>query len=692
MKMKKVKQSSKQNKTIGSGLLSDWKSLPLAIAVTVALQFLGGLLLPKREDSLYQILWICDSALIALCYLANFLFGRRVEYLFHARKLSEIHEDMREKQQNVEANYQQAALRLRRSFLFARLWYALMLLLVGFAALLIAPTSLPIFVALLNCYLLWGLLSIWFKKDDDGPPPLVMTAADYPVIYSLVQQAAKASGCTMPVRVYAGGDSVGILRKPKEIWIIVDAVTCALFTKQELYHALLHEFAHELNKDTVQTMHISKEWQLWTNRPDGSLPAIGAYLLELPAGVVTMEYLYYDLFVSKHAEELADACAARWGDAQTLVNGLAKLSVWSFFEQSTPVPELLLYSEYAGETPPENIPSRALASYRRMLPVWRDEWRHRLDVELPPQISSHPIFRARREAFGVVEYSFEDVETDPAYLAETDAMLAMTGRAISENMAKNYDKEREYYYLERKALIDKAKEVTDWSACTMDERIEMARALAILEPELEETVIQSIRQDEPENAYGFVLLGAKRFRENDPACVELLYRAAKDNNNFVEEAYNMIGDFALRNGDQALLERYRAEVTEAVQEARDSSNSMALHWNGRDSLSENDLPSERFEANRAAILERTEGKLLYLYTVKKTLPDESCYYYFLEFSKELDEDERARLYHQVFLYLDYCEEQYYLDDLTERPKQRDYLLKTVPGCEIFCAQRVAEQS
>ncbi|MBQ1371637.1 MAG: hypothetical protein IIY70_01780, partial [Oscillospiraceae bacterium] len=435
--MRTVKQSLLQNEITGSGLLSDWKSLLLAIAVTVALELAGGLLLPKREDSLYQILWICDVVLIALCYLANFLFDRRVEYLFHGRELSEIYKDMQEKQQNVEADYQQAALRLHRSFLLARLWYVLVLLLAGFAALLIVPASLPIPVALLNCYLLWGLLSIWFKKDEDEALPLAMTEADYPVIYSLVQRAAKVSGCTMPIRVYAGGESVGILRRPKEIWILIDAATCALFTKQELYQALLHEFAHEFNEDTVQSMHMNQEWQRWTNRPGAALPAIGAYLLNLPAEIVAVEYLYYDLFASKHKEELADACAARWGDAQVLVNGLAKLSVWSFFEQSTPVPELLLYSEYAGEAPPENLPAQALASYRRMLPAWRDKWRHRLDVELPPQVSSHPIFRVRQEAFGVEEYSFEDVETDPAYLAEADAMLAMTGKAIGEQMAIN---------------------------------------------------------------------------------------------------------------------------------------------------------------------------------------------------------------------------------------------------------------
>lgn len=682
--MKNTKPSTQKNITVSSGLRSDWRALVLALALALALEVLGGTLLPKREDFLYQILWLCDMALIALCYLTNFLLKRRIDFLYGKRKLPEINETMQQRQRDVEANFQQAARRLRRSFWFARLWYTLMLLLVGLAALLMIPASVPIYVFLLGVYILWGLLCIWFHKSEDERPSLEMPEESYPVIYDLVHQAAKTAGCTMPVRVYAGGTSVSIFRMPKEIGILLDAVTCALCTKQELYNMLLHEFAHEFNEDTVQTMRMSRELQRWSNLPEGVLSGIGGYLLSGPAVLINLEYMLYNLFATKRKEELADARAARWGDAQMLVNSLAKLSVWWIFEHNMPVPELLLYSEYAGEAPPEDLPAKALAAYRRMLPDRRDEWRHRLDVELPPRVSSHPIFRERRKAFGVADYSFEGAETDPAYLSEIDAMLDLTGKAIAGQMAKDYEQKRNYYYLERKALIDQAKTVTDWSACKMDERIEMARALSVLEPALEETVIQSIRQEDPRNAYGCMLLGAKRFRENDPACIELLYQAAKENNNFVEEAYDMIGDFALRNGDQALLDQYRSEAAEVIQEARNTSVSLALHWSGRNHLSENDLPSERFEANRTAILERTEGKLSRLYSVKKPVADGFCYYYFLEFAKELDRDERARLYRQVFLYLDYCEEQYYLDDLTDQPKQRDRLLKMVPDCELSC--------
>ena len=681
--MKRTDRATKKTAAVGSGLLSDWKPLLLAIALSLGLVYLGGVLLPKREDALYRILWLSDAALIILCYLANLLYGRRMKYLFQERKLSEVYADLQEKQRSLEADERQAELRLRRSFLFARLWYALMLLLLGFGALLIVPASLQIYEVLLFVYLLWGLLCIWFGRKEDAQPTLEISEKDYPVLFDLVHQAAKTAGCTMPVRVGAEGESVSIFRKPKEIWILMDAVTCALYTKQELYTVLLHEFAHEFNTDTLQTMRLSRELQLWTNLPQGILTGIGGYLLNLPAGIITTESVYYDLFARKRKEELADACAARWGSAQILVNSLAKLSVWSFFEQSTPVPELLAYSEYAGEAPPEDLPARAVEAYRRILPEKRAQWRHRLDVELPPRVSTHPIFRQRREAFGIEDYSFEDRETDPAYLREIDALLAMVGKAIAGRMAEDYEETRKFQYLERREWIEKAKAVTDWSACTIDERIQMAKALAVLEPELEEAVIQSIRRDEPGSPYGDMLLGSKRFRENDPACVELLYRAAEENDNFVEKAYQMIGDFALQNGDQALLDRYRAKVADAIQEARDSSDERTLRWNAQDPLLENDLPRELFEDIRSAILERTEGSLKHLYSVKKTFGEEACYYYFLEFPQSLEEDERSRLQHQVFLYLDCREEQFFLYDLTDEKKHRDYLLKKVPGCEIY---------
>ena len=679
----KNKSNTGEQKKHGTGLLTNWKAFLLALAITLGLVYLGGILFPPREDHLYQFLWIGVFAVIALFYLANFLFYRHLNDLFTKRKLPEIHETLLKKQKNIEEDFRRASKRLHRSFLFAWIWYVLMLALVCFGALLVLPTSLPIPVVLLNCYLLWGLLSIWFQKQADEPPTLALSEEDYPVIHSLVREAAQKADCRMTVKLYAGGSSIGILRKPKEIWILLDAVTCALYTKEELYNVLLHEFAHEFNEDTMEALQAGRALERWGSQPEGVLTRIGSYLLNIPAGVVSLEYTYYNLFASRHKEELADKLAVKWGNAQALVNSLAKLSVWSIFEQNTPVPELTLYAEYERAVPPEDIPARAIRIYHGMLPLKRDEWRQRLEIELPPRVSSHPIFRARREAFGVSEYSFEDLEIDPAFVAETEAMLTLTGKAIAEQMAKDYQENRKHYYLERKELIDRAKAVTDWTAVTMDDRIEMAKALAVLEPELEETVIRSIREEDPENAYGYMLLGAKRFRENDHACVELLQQAAQHNHNFVEPAYDMIGDYARMNGEREILEQYRAEVADVVQEARDTSDSLVLKWKGQEGLSENDLPEAQFEANRQAILERTEGKLIHLYSVKKPMAEEDCFYYFLEFDQALDREERRRLEQQVFLYLDYCEEMYFLEDLTDQPKKREYLLKHVSDCDIL---------
>lgn len=464
---------------------------------------------------------------------------------------------------------------------------------------------------------------------------------------------------------------------------MLDAVTCALFTKSELYHALLHEFAHEVNEDTLQSLRIQREMDLWGNLPDG-MAAIGAFPLNLSGANLALEYYFYDMFVSIHKEEQADAAAVRWGSAQEFVNGLAKLSVWALFENRSAVPEISLYAEYADKTPPTDIPARALRTYRSYLPRMRETWRHRLDVELPPRVSSHPIFRQRREAFGIKDYTFENEETDPRYLAEAEALLSLIGNAVAEQMAADYDEVRKDQYLDRKALIDRARTVSDWSAESLDDRIEMAKALAILEPELQETVIQSILAQEPMNSYGIMLLGTKRFRENDPACAELLKKAAELNFNFVEPAYDLLGEFALASGDQALLDEYRAKVVDAVQTSRDTGEELGVRWNGREKLSENDLPAERFAANRDAIFQRTEGKLAHLYSVRTDAPKGPCYSYFLEFLPDLSPEERERLYDQVFLYLDYLptEEYYSLADLTGEPKRIAYLLRHVPGCEI----------
>ncbi len=674
-----------------------WKALLLALVIEAGMIFAGGVLLPERQDKLWRILWICDLAAIVLCYLCTALYLRKNKNKFNDRNVSGAFQAVEEKKQRIEADLTKAAARVRGAICFARCWYALLVLLACADLFLLVPAKLPqgatflqTSASLLGTFLLWGLLCIWFGRQKPKDPPLELSPEKYPVIHGLANKAAETAGCQLPVRIFAGGESVGIARQPGEIWLLLDAVTCALFTKSELYHALLHEFAHEVNEDTLHSLQVERKLALWSNVPDG-MAAIGAFPLNLSGANLALEYYFYDMFVSIHKEEQADAAAVRWGSAQELVNGLAKLSVWALFEHSTSVPEISLYAEYAGEQPPKDIPARALRIYRSYLPRMRETWRHRLDVELPPRVSSHPIFRQRREAFGITDYTFENVETDPAYLAEADKMLSLIGNAVAEQMAADYDEVRKEQYLDRKALIDRAKAVSDWSAESLDDRIEIAKALAILEPELQETVIQSILAQEPENSYGIMLLGVKRFRENDPACAELLKKAAELNFNFVESAYDILGEYALASGNRELLEEYRAEVVDAVQSSRETGEELGVRWKGREQLFENDLPDERFAANRDAIFQRTEGKLAHLYSVRTDAPKGACYSYFLVFQPDLSPEEQRRLYEQVFLYLDYLptEEYYSLADLTGEPKRIAYLLRHVPNCEIL--QRMEEQ-
>ena len=90
----KNKSNTGEQKKHGTGLLTNWKAFLLALAITLGLVYLGGILFPPREDHLYQFLWIGVFAVIALFYLANFLFYRHLNDLFTKRKLPEIHETL----------------------------------------------------------------------------------------------------------------------------------------------------------------------------------------------------------------------------------------------------------------------------------------------------------------------------------------------------------------------------------------------------------------------------------------------------------------------------------------------------------------------------------------------------------------------------------------------------------------------
>ena len=657
-----------------------WKSMVMAAVLCVALVYLGALL-PRREDRLYQILWLCDCALILLFYGANWLYLRRVKRWQQRgeRNLQAVKEELEARKHALEADLERAAARLNRRLIWSWSYYALLLVVVCGNILLHVPAGTNFFTVLLAYYILWSLMGVWFHRTEPQRPELELYREDYPTLYDLADRAAETVGCRQALRIFAGGQSASIVQSGRELWLLLDAVACSLFTKGELYQAMLHEFAHACNGDTRHSRRFSREMDRWGAETNNAVLGIGAYLLRIPEGLVTLEYYFYSLFANKYREIQADQSAVRLGSAQDFVNGLAKLCVWDIFEEE-PNPEISLYWEYSAPEPREDYPAHALRVFRAALPMNQERWRHRLDVELPPRVSTHPIFRERREAFGITEYRFDTLERDEAYLLECEQMLAVSGKFIAKQMAKSYEEDRKSIYLDRKALIDHAKEITDWNAVSMDERIELAKALAVLEPELQETAIQSILAEDPESNYGTMLLAVKRFRERDPACVELLKLAAKRNHNFTEDAYDMLGQYAAANGLKELLEEYRSDVTGAVQESMDTDRELCLSWSRQERLTENSMEPTLAEEIRRAVVERTEGKLERLYAVQKETSGGPGYFYVLQFPESMPQEERDRLYDKVFLYLDYREELFSLYDVTGQPKRQEYLLKKVPGC------------
>ncbi|MBR6410833.1 MAG: hypothetical protein IKS35_05575 [Clostridia bacterium] len=660
-------------------------SLPALIAapfLTIALYALGYLF-PGREDKLYLILWVTGVALTALLYLINLLaeirdkkWMQRMDRDWHV-----FMEEVFSRKSSLDADLDRATRKLKRRSSLAWCYYGAVLCLMAFLILFLRPAGIHYLVEIPFVILLMGLLCACFNREKPAKPEQALDRKDYPVLYGLADKAAQAVGCRAPVQIFLGSHSVGVFHADKTVWLLLDPIVCSLLTKQELYQAFLHEFAHELNGDTEQSRHFERELARWNYKAMNPVMAPGGFLLTVPYLSLNLENSFYQLFIQKHREPLADQESARLGSAQDLVNALAKLNVWDLFDHE-PNPRLTEFQFYESEQPREDYPAYRLEVFRSELPTKEAAWRHQLDVELPPRISTHPIFRERREALGIKDYRLDSAETDENYIRECKALLDFHGKEMAKTLAEDYEKIRKSLYLDRKALIDKAKTVQDWNALSVDERIELADALSVLEPDLEETAIRSILDEDPENSYGVMLLASKRFRENDPQCVALLKQAAKQNFNFASQAYEMLGAYAARNGDQELLDEYRNDIADVLQDARDTQEETSLEWNDREVLTESHLDSALAEEIRKAILERTEGKLKNLYTVEKQTSTEPDYIYILEFPESESPEERERLYEKAFLYLDYREELFALYDITGEKSRLDYLLKKVPGCAL----------
>lgn len=657
--------------------LRNWFPLVVSILVSLGLSRLRTILFPQSQP---WMRFTGVALLLALVILGgiNIFIHHYYQARSSTKTLLKFRSDIRKRQISMAHSFARQTRRMSALLRYAYYYYIAVMIMVCLVIFCLFDGANEFIIMV---YVLWCLSEILFDPVSQSLPAHILSEDAYPLICKTAREAASIAGYRGRIRIFLGDHGIGIFSQGWTENLILGVPEAMLLTREELRQVLIHEFSHVVQADTRHSRRIARALEKWDAEKGSGLTRWGRVFLRIPQDILRRESAYYQSLSDIYREELADAAVANLGDPQQHVNALAKCYAWQLFQQ---VPRReLVYDLFQPESPREDYYNYLLEAFRSALSKEETHWRAVFAREIPSRFDSHPIFRVRAEKSGITDYNMRTEEPDSAYRREIQVLLQQCNRMIFESSSpEDYSQDRREHYLERKSLIDEAAKIPDWSQVPVAHRLNYAKALACVEPELQKQVLASILQQDPENYYAMWLLGQTLYDEDNASCVELLYRAAQLNRNYIQDAYTQIGTFAMQAGRQDLLDTYMTRVVNQLKISRELNNQLSAIRPG-DRLGENDLPADVFSEVRDTIFHRGGTHLAHLYSVKKATMQGPAYFYFLEFSKTAKRPVKDSIFEDIFQYLSQRKEVFSLLSLKPRGKMKRNILRWIPNCEVF---------
>lgn len=491
----------------------------------------------------------------------------------------ESNEFSKQIQKEIENDYMRAEKNIRRIVTHAFVYIGILLAILLFAAfacgrLGLTYAAIPI-MAVIYIAVLLLLVKLFLPVPEFKPnEKFLLDEKEYPLFYRTARRAAETAGCKLKILLFLATDGISVNESRGVAIVCLEPRLTSLLTSEELFNVFLHEFAHIVNVDTKRTSrYLSVRTKLCHRYSRFNiLFYLFTFYFSLRIGFHTE---MYQLMSSRYHETQADSLVIRLGDAQSYINASAKACMISLYDDM-PRREMC-YDIYASETPFDNYMSEDIKNYRNYRKVYGDEWKKRMMKELPARISTHPTFRMRMEYAGCTAFDDTATEKNMDFVSEQQALISAGDKIIFEDVRDNYDDFRRTAYTEKNEQMQKYETaVAEGRRLDNDELILCMKAFYGINNDKVNEIADSMLEEDEKSAYGNYFKGLLLSEKNDKACVEHFYAAARSHFRLAEDAMQCVGEFALKTGDSELLEKYRNDVNDIIQNAYDENKSAEI--------------------------------------------------------------------------------------------------------------------
>lgn len=515
-----------------------------------------------------------------------------------------------------------------------------------------------------------------FKADKTAISP-----EEYPQLYALVKRAADTLNCKGEIKITVLPDCNAGISKIGNIYsVILGVPLVSIYSSEELYNILLHEFAHVISEnDSSNKERAYIDW-LCCEGKGTFLSCLTDIPFSFFDAVYYFHYNVYSYATSVKNETEADSVMARYGNPRTAASALLKLKYNELFEWEDVVRDEK--NPYVNEEIDTNVIHDKIALFKNAVKENAERWNQAAQAEIISRSASHPTLKMRFETLGVTEYAVEEYVSSKAYEEECEKLVDFAETLIYEQRIETYDEDRERFYLNPKSTADKWE--ADGKPIIAEEYSEVIDALVKLGrcSDVYELCDRAIAQlSDSAACYALFIKGSYLLHEYDPAGIELLYKAVDINKNYYEEALDIIGQFSCLTGRQEELDRYREKVMDLTQKDIDV-YSKANTLSAKDNLCTEHLPDGILDDILSHVLQCDDGTVQNIYLVRKVISDD----FFtsavvLRFAKEASPEKKEEIFSKTFSFLDTSSDwQFSLFDYDDVKKVR---LEKIEGSCVY---------
>ncbi|MDE5562037.1 MAG: hypothetical protein K2J01_00545 [Clostridiales bacterium] len=482
---------------------------------------------------------------------------------------------------------------------------------------------------LIFIYLLGSVFDILFKPiaNDFNQLEVELTDSDFPLMRKTAERAATAVGYNGKIKLFLVGNGVSINSYKGTAYITIGYKEAALFTCNELYAVMLHEFAHIVNADVSRVKRLECIENRWDFDAVNTVTILTHLLLfKSVAQVVGLNIELYKTFSAIAKEQAADNLVRQLDGNGAFADAIAKTEMIAKYYKM-PVPEIEYYF-FESETPHGDYATIDYNTYFKFYKQYGSIWRDELNMELSAQVDSHPTARMRIQGFGrdIQDCNDNAAEDDSMYVVEQQRIIERADAYIDRMTRDSYAEQREQAYVKRKAAIDSL-DNAEASGQNLSGAAREEALWALLGIDDDRTIILADRMiaDGDHAAAANFAKGYVYKRRHDDRCVECFKNATKEPA-YAENAYSLIGEYALLTGNEKLIAEYRESIPDVVQTAKDTIEDNEFKKNSPTQPCDLDIVLVGEFA--AKINEVSDNAVKKLYVCKYTAPDGTTHYPF----------------------------------------------------------------